>query len=116
VTPADVRAIWVDAHGPLDDEKAAAFLVRPEVDELRRLDRAVVVEAIAVSPKLATALAAAIDVVSQAPSRPVDMHDTAHHIASEPAPSAPIAPPAAASEAINGFLELERLGTERHRG
>ena len=54
--PDDVLAIWVAAHGPLDETKAAAFLARPELDQLCSLPRDVVTSAIASSPKLTVAL------------------------------------------------------------
>ncbi|MEZ5247197.1 MAG: RecQ family ATP-dependent DNA helicase [Acidimicrobiales bacterium] len=52
----DVLGLWVDAHGPLDAAKQAAFLARPELDEFRRMDRDTVRTAIGSSPKLAEAL------------------------------------------------------------
>lgn len=55
-TPADVLAIWVAAHGPLDDAKAAVFVARPEIDELCRMDRSVVVAAVESTPRLAAVL------------------------------------------------------------
>lgn len=69
MTPAEVLAAWVDAHGPLDEGRSQAFLARPEVAELATMDRPVVIDAIAASPKLARALAHAR---AAGPRPPVD--------------------------------------------
>ena len=86
MTPADVRAIWIDAHGPLDDAHAASFLDRSEVAELASLDPAAVRAAIAATPKVAAALTEARRLVSQAVDRPAAMTETATAPAPVPAP------------------------------
>jgi ATP-dependent DNA helicase RecQ len=73
LTPPAVLEIWIDAHGELGDANTASFLERPEIEELCRMERDVVVAAITSTPKLAAALAHARGAASQPVSRPGDM-------------------------------------------